>query len=104
MNLLNRINSKFSLNDTTVNSEYLSSKTSSQIFGVIRANEIKKQDNLNSAKFNLKDKIKIPYLKKFNPKSIKREEIDKKIIRKFKKYLKERIKSNKLNGYCCLRA
>ena len=53
----------------------------------------------NLVNLDLKEKIKIPFLKKFNPKSIKREEIDKKIIRKFKKYLKENSKSKKFNNF-----
>jgi len=46
-----------------------------------------------------KDRYKIPFLKNFNPKIIKREEIDKKIVRKFKKFLKEKIKLRLYNIY-----
>lgn len=42
-----------------------------------------------------KVKKKIPFLKDFNPKFTKRENIDKKILRKFKKYLKELYKVHK---------
>jgi len=75
---------------TTVTSECNTTKTN-QIFGVIRSN--KNDTSPSNLKSNYKEKVKIPFLKKFNPKSIKREEIDKKIIRKFKKYLKEKLKT-----------
>ena len=39
------------------------------------------------------------FLRKFNPKSIKKEVIDKKIIRKFRKFLKNKIKLKKFNEY-----
>ena len=42
-----------------------------------------------------KIKKKIPFLKEFNPKFTKRENIDKKVLRKFKKYLKDYYKSKK---------
>lgn len=58
------------------------------IFGVI------KPQKTSSNNINPKEKVKIPYLKKFNPKSIKREEINKKVIRKFKKFIKDKIKKN----------
>jgi len=61
------------------------------IFGVIKQQNIQKTSSNN---INPKEKVKIPYLKKFNPKSIKREEIDKKVIRKFKKFIKDKIKKN----------
>jgi len=47
------------------------------------------------AKVNEKIKKKIPFLKEFNPKFTKRENIDKKVLRKFKKYLKDYYKSKK---------
>jgi hypothetical protein len=58
-----------------------------------------KQKNNSSTPYDksqfFKDKIKIPFLKKFNPKIIKREEVDKKIIRKFKKYVRDRVSDGK---------
>ena len=42
-----------------------------------------------------KIKKKIPFLKEFNPKFTKRENIDKKVLRKFKKYLKDYYKTKK---------
>ena len=41
---------------------------------------------------------KLPIIKEFNLKFIKRENIDKKVLRKFKKYLKDLYKKNKLNN------
>jgi len=41
----------------------------------------------------------IPFLKKFSPKIIKREVLDKIILRKFRKFLKCKVKSQKLNKY-----
>jgi hypothetical protein len=48
-----------------------------------------------NAKNKEKIKKKIPFLKEFNPKFTKRENIDKKVLRKFKKFLKDYYKSHK---------
>jgi len=46
-----------------------------------------------------KVKVKIPYFKDFNIKFTKRENIDKKILRTFRKFLKEKLKKNGVNWY-----
>jgi len=61
--------------------------------------EIKKVHKESKIIEKLKQRLIIPYLKKFNPKTIKREEIDKKIIRKFRKYIKTKIQLRKFNEY-----
>jgi hypothetical protein len=48
-----------------------------------------------NAKNKEKIKKKIPFLKEFNPKFTKRENIDKKVLRKFKKFLKDYYKTHK---------
>jgi len=78
---------------SVINGEISSSSknhSSTQIFEITKTQRI---HSTNLANINFKEKVRIPYLKKFNPKSIKREEIDKKIIRKFKKYLKDKMRS-----------
>ena len=79
--------------NTTINDNRSITK-SNQVF------EIKKMAKrvAQIASFN-KEKVKIPFLKQFNPRSIKREEIDKKIIRKFKKFLKEKIREKYAKDY-----
>jgi len=46
-----------------------------------------------------KIKYKIPFFKEFNIKFTKRENIDKKILRKFRKFLKDKMKKNAINWY-----
>jgi len=53
--------------------------------------------NTISPKNESKQKIKIPFLKEFNIKFTKRENIDKKILRKFRKFLKDKLKKGTLN-------
>ncbi len=85
-------NDLFSVVDNTKNTQ--------QIFEIVKLDKPPTVSEKSSAtQFNFKEKVKIPYLKKFNPRSIKREEIDKKVIRKFKKFLKEKIKCKKFNEF-----
>jgi len=53
--------------------------------------------NKKSDKEATKIKYKIPFLKEFNIKFTKRENIDKKVLRKFRKFIKDKIKKGHIN-------
>jgi len=58
-----------------------------------------KSEKAKEGKEKEKVKYKIPFFKDFNIKFTKRENIDKKILRKFRKFLKDKMKKNLLNWY-----
>ncbi len=72
-----------------------SGKISKQKFAVTKIHEEAHIENINFN--NKKQKAKIPFFKEFNFKFTKRENIDKKVLRKSKKFLKDKLRKNMID-------
>lgn len=82
------------INTTTINEETFISSTQSKLkFQVKKENN---RTNIATVKPEVK-KVKLPFLKDFVIKFTKRENIDKAILRKFRKYIKEKSKKKLIN-------
>jgi len=79
--------------------KFVVNKNSTSTLSTSNKNLTINNSNANTSLINneSKQKYKIPFFKDFSVKFTKRENIDKKILRKFRKFLKDKTKKNMIN-------